>query len=40
MSKTGYPNIFIFFIEEYRFRGMFFIIDIFWKLQFLKRFIY
>ena len=29
-----------FFIEEYQFRGMFFIIDIFWKLQFLKHFIY
>ena len=29
-----------FFIEEYQFRGMFFVIDILWKLQFLKHFAY
>ena len=29
-----------FFIEEYKFRGTFFVIDIFWKLQFLKHFVY
>ena len=27
------------FIEEYQIRGMFFAIDIFWELQFLKHFI-
>ena len=31
---------FFFFIEEYQFRGTLFVIDIFWKLQFLKHFVY
>ena len=29
-----------FFIKEYQFRGMFFVVDIFWKLWFLKHFVY
>ena len=29
-----------FLIEEYQFRGLFFVVDIFWKLQFLKHFVY
>ena len=29
----------IFFIEEYQIRGMFFVKDIFWKLEFLKQFV-
>ena len=29
-----------FFIEEYQFRGIFALIDIFWKLQFLNHFIF
>ena len=29
-----------FFIEEFKFRAMFFIVYIFWKLQFLKQFVY
>ena len=29
-----------FFIEEHHFRGMFFVIDIFWKLQLVKYFVY
>ena len=32
--------IFFFFIEEYQFRGMFFVINIIWKLEFLKPFVY
>ena len=28
------------FIEEYDFRGTLFVIDIFWKLQFLNHFIF
>ena len=28
------------FIEEYDFRGTLFVIDIFWKIQFLNHFIY
>ena len=36
----NYPNLSkIFFIEEYQIKGIFFVIDIFWKLQFLKRFV-
>ena len=36
----NYPNLSqIFFIEEYQFRGMFFVVDIYWKLQFLKHFV-
>jgi hypothetical protein len=35
------PNIFhFFFIEEYQFRGMFFVIYIFWKLELLKYFVH
>ena len=29
-----------FFIEQHQFRSTFFVIDIFWKLQFLKHFIF
>ena len=29
-----------FFIQEYHFRGTFIVIDIFWKIWFLKQFIY
>ena len=29
-----------FFIEEYQYRDMFFIVEIFWKLQLLKHFVY
>ena len=39
MSKIIRIFLNFFFIEEYNFRGMFFIIDIFWKLQFLNHFI-
>ena len=28
-----------FFIEEYQFRGMVFVVDIFWKIWFFKHFI-
>ena len=40
MSKIIQIFLIFFFIEEYQFRGMFFVIDIFWKLQFLKHFVY
>ena len=40
MSKIIRIFLNFFFIEEYQFRGMFFVIDIFWKLQFLKHFVY
>ena len=33
-------NFLIFFIEEYYFKGTFFVIDIFWKIRFLEHFIY
>ena len=36
MSKIIRIFLNFFFIEEYQFRGTFFVIDIFWKLQFLK----
>ena len=37
----NYPNLSnFFFIEEYDFRGTPFVIDIFWKLQFLNHFIF
>ena len=39
MSKIIRIFLNFFFIEEYQFRGMFFFIDIFWKLQFLKHFV-
>ena len=39
MSKIILIFLKKFFIEEYQIRGMFFVIDIFWKLQFLKHFI-
>ena len=36
-----YPNLSqFFFIEEYQFRGMSFVVDIFWKFQFSKHFLY
>ena len=36
----NYPNLSnFFFIEEYQFRGIFVVIDIFWKLQFLNHFV-
>ena len=40
MSKILQIFLNFFFIEKYQFRGMFFVVDIFWKLQFLKLFIY
>ena len=40
MSKIIRIFLNFFFIEEYQFRGMFFVIDIYWKLQFLKHFVY
>ena len=41
-SKSKIIQVFLnfFFIEEYQFRGMFFVADIFWKLHFLKHFVY
>ena len=40
-SLSKIIRIFLFFfIEEYQFRGMFFVIDILWKLQSLKHFVY
>ena len=38
MSKIVRIFLNLFLIEEYQFRGMFFVNDIFWKLQFLKHF--
>ena len=40
MSKIIRIFLNFFFVEEYQFRDMFLVIDIFWKLQFLKRFFY
>ena len=40
MSKIIRIFLNFFFIGEYQFRGMFFVIDIFWELQFLKHFVY
>ena len=40
MSKIIRIFLNFFFIEEYQFRGMFFVIGIFWKLPFLKHFVY
>ena len=40
MSKIVRIFLDFFFIEEYQFRGMFFVIDIFWKLELLKHFVY
>ena len=40
MSKIIRIFLNFFFIEEYQYRGMFFVLDIFWKLQFLKHFVY
>ena len=39
MSKIIQIFLKKFFIEEYQFRGIFVIIDIFWKLQFLNHFV-
>ena len=39
MSKIIQIFLIFFFIEEYQFRGIFVVIDIFWKNQFLKHFI-
>ena len=38
MSKIIQIFLNFFYSEEYQFRGMFFVVDIFWKLQFLKHF--
>ena len=40
-SMSNIIRIFLifFFIEEYQFRGSFFIIVIFWKFQFLNNFV-
>ena len=40
MSKIIRIFLEIFFIEEYDFIGTLFVIDIFWKLQFLNHFIF
>ena len=37
MSKIVRIILNFFFIEEYQFRGTFLVIDIFWKIQFLKQ---
>ena len=39
MSKIIWIFLNFFFIEEYQFRGIFVVIDIFWKLQFLNHFV-
>ena len=39
MSKIIRIFLNFFFIEEYQFRGIFVVIDIFWKLQFLNLFV-
>ena len=41
-SMSDILRIFLnfFFIEEYQYMGMFFVIDIFWKLPILKHFVY
>ena len=39
MSKIIRIFLKIFFIEEYQFRGIFVVIDIFWKLKFLNHFV-
>ena len=39
MSKIIRIFLIFFFIEEYQFRGIFVVIDIFWKLQFLNHFV-
>ena len=39
MSKIIRIFLNFFFIEEYQFRGIFVVIDIFWKLQFLNHFV-
>ena len=41
-SKSKIIQIFLnfFFIEEYQFSGTFFVIVIFWKLKFLRHFVY
>jgi hypothetical protein len=40
MSKIVWVFLDFFFIEEYQFRGMFFVIDIFSKLELLKHYVY
>ena len=40
MSKIIRISLNFFVIEEYQFTGMFFVADIFWKLQFLKHIVY
>ena len=40
MSKIIRIFLNFFFIEEYQFKGMFYGVDIFGKLQFLKHFVY
>ena len=40
MSKIIQICLNFFFIEEFDFRGTPFVIDIFWKLQFLNHFIF
>ena len=38
MAKIDWIFLNFFFIEKYQFRDMFFVIDIFWKLELLKHF--
>ena len=40
MSKINWIFLKKNFIEEYQFRGTYIVIGIFWKLQFLKHFVY
>ena len=41
VNVKNYPNLSnFFFIEEYDFKGTLFVIGIFWKLHFLKHFIF
>ena len=39
MSKIIRIFLIFFFIEEYQFRGIFVVIDIFWKIHFLNHFV-
>ena len=40
MSKIIWIFLNFFFIEDYEFRNIFFVIDISWKVQILKHFVY
>jgi hypothetical protein len=40
LSKKNWIFLIFFFIQEYQFRRRFFVIVIFWKLQFLNHFVF